>query len=328
MNKVYFAEKIDKILENMDFSRLDKKVAIKVHFGERGCETYLDPALVRKVYEKITGLGKEATLVECNVLYKGSRTSRTDHLATAKEHGFGDMPIDILDGENGGEFVEIEGCKIGKGIEKYDLLVVLSHFKGHIAAGFGGALKNLGMGLGSRAGKLQMHSQVMPKILTDKCIGCGICVENCNAKAIALESGKAVIDQKKCEGCAMCIALCPEGAASVPWGGATNEYLQIKIAEYSKAILGKFAGKALYINALMNITKDCDCMGIKQQPMMEDIGFLAADDIVAIERASLDLADERSKGKFSAINQVDKDKQIEAAVRLGMGNGKYELVEL
>lgn len=328
MSKVYFSKEIDKILEKTDFSKLGENVAIKIHFGEKGCNTYIDPKLVKKVYNKVTSLGKKATLVECNVLYKGSRTNRTDHLKTAKEHGFGDMPIDILDGENGEEFVEINGYKIGKGIERYDSMVVLSHFKGHMAAGFGGAMKNLGMGLGSRAGKLHMHSQVMPSVLTDKCIGCGVCVEKCNAGAIAIESGKAVIDQKKCEGCAMCIAVCPNGAVAVPWGGATNEYLQEKIAQYSKAVLGKLSGKAVFINVLQNITEECDCMGIEQKPMMQDVGVASSDDIVAVDRASLDLADKFSDGNFSKINAVDKDKQIELAKKLGMGSDEYQLEEV
>jgi uncharacterized Fe-S center protein len=328
MSKVYFAKEIEKILETADFSKLGEKVAIKVHFGERGCVTYINPALVRKVCAKVESLGKKATLVECNVLYKGSRTNRTNHLATAKEHGFSDMDMDILDGEDGSEYVEINGCKIGQGIEKYDSLIVLSHFKGHQAAGFGGAIKNLGMGLGSRAGKLHMHSQVMPSINAQKCIGCGVCAANCNAGAITISDGVAVINKEKCEGCAMCIAVCPNGAVAVPWGGATNEYLQEKIAEYAGAILDRFPGKAVFINVLQNITPQCDCMGAAQEPMMEDIGIIYSEDIVAADQAGLDLANRFSDGLFNRINVVDKNKQIELAEKLGLGKADYELVEL
>jgi uncharacterized protein len=326
MSKVYFSKDLEKIIEKMDFSKLGKKVAVKVHFGEEGCVTYLNPNLVRKVYEKITGLGKETSLIECNVLYKGSRTNKADHLKTAKDHGF-DMPIDILDGEFGSEFTEIEGCKIGKGIKKYDSLVVFSHFKGHMAAGFGGALKNIGMGLGSRAGKMDMHSKVNPSVDLEKCIGCGICIENCNAEAISLENGKASIDPEKCEGCAMCISVCENKAVKVPWQGRTAEDLQKRIADYSKAVLSLFP-KAIFINVLKNITEACDCMGQAQKPMMKDVGFLFSDDIVAADMAGLDLAEKYSKGNFSKINSINKKKQIEFAENLGLGSSRYELIEL
>jgi uncharacterized protein len=326
MSKVYFSKDLEKIIEKIDFSKLGEKVAIKIHFGEEGCVTYINPDLVRKIYEKITALGKEATLIECNVLYKGTRTTKADHLKTARNHGF-DMPIDILDGEDGSEFTEIEGCKIGKGIEKYDSLLVFSHFKGHMAAGFGGALKNIGMGLGSRAGKLDMHSKVNPSIEADKCIGCGVCIENCNAGAISLENGKAAINSEKCEGCAMCIAVCENKAVRVPWQGRTAEDLQKRIADYSKAVLSLFPN-AVFVSALKNITEGCDCMGHAQKPMMEDVGVLFSDDIVAIDQAGLDLAEKNSNGKFSKINSIDKKKQIEFAENLGLGSSDYELIGL
>ena len=325
-SKVYFADGIEKVLENIDFSQLGQKVAVKVHFGEKGCNTYIDPQLVRKVFEKIENLGKKVSLVECNVLYKGSRTNAKDHVATARSHGF-DLPMEILDGQFGKDFVEIDGCKIGKGIENFDSLVVLTHFKGHGMAGFGGSLKNIGMGLGSRAGKLDMHSSVKPSINQEKCVGCGVCVQNCNAQAIYFEEGKATIDEKKCEGCAMCIAVCESSAAGVPWAGGTAERLQKKIAQYSAAILKKFPN-AIFLNVMQNITEECDCMGKAQTPMMEDVGILFSDDIVAIDQASLDLAEKNSSGKFLKINAIDKQKQIEFAKELGLGITDYELVEL
>jgi hypothetical protein len=325
MPKVYFGKNIGSILEKLDYSKLGEKVAIKVHFGEKGCETYLRPELARSIYNKLKSLGKEPVLVECNVLYKGNRTNSTDHIGIAKEHGFGDMAIDILDGENGGDFVEVNGCKLGKGLEKYDSLVVLTHFKGHRMAGFGGAIKNIGMGLGSRAGKLDMHSNVKP-VISDRCIGCGVCVKNCNAGAITMKNGKAVIDADKCEGCAMCIAVCNSGAAGVPWGGRTSGELQERIAEYAGAVLKMFPN-AVFINALANITKECDCHTLSQKPIMEDIGILYADDIVAIDKVSLDLANARSTGGFGKINSVDKNHQIEIAKERGLGSSLYELIE-
>ncbi|MBT7431768.1 DUF362 domain-containing protein [bacterium] len=326
MNEVYFSKEIEGILEKTDFGKLGQKVAIKIHFGEDGCDTFIDPELVRKVYGKIESLGKEATLVECNVLYKGSRTNSTDHLATAKKHGFSDMKIAILDGELGDEFVEIDGCKIGKGIEEFDSLVVFSHFKGHEATGFGGAIKNVGMGLGSRAGKLDMHSNVRP-IVSDGCIGCGKCAEHCDFNAITMKDGIAVLDSTKCVGCAMCIAVCPVGAMKIPWGGRTAEEVQKRIAEYTAAVLASFPN-SIFINVLRNITPLCDCMGMKQEVMMEDVGIVSGEDIVAVEKASLDLANQKSKGKFNQINRVDNENQLVVAEELKIGKREYQLIEV
>lgn len=326
MTKVYFSNDIEKILKNIDYSKLGKKVAIKVHFGERGCETYISPKIVKKVYDKIISLRKEASLVECNVLYRGSRTNSTEHIATAKEHGFSFAPIDILDGEDGSEFIEINGCQIGKGIKKYDSLIVLSHFKGHSMAGFGAAIKNVGMGLASRAGKMHLHSDVHPQVL-EKCIGCGKCIKHCDVNAIKIENNKAKIDSNKCIGCAMCIAVCPNQAVSVPWMSETPKELQKKVVLYTKAVLSLFPN-AVFINVLEKITKDCDCESDLQEPIMEDIGIISSENIVAADKASLDLANEHSNGEFNQINSVDKNKQISLAEEAGLGSSKYELINL
>ena len=327
MNHVNFSQHIESILNNIDYSKLGQKVAIKVHFGEKGCDTYLDPQIVKQVYQKIESLGKNPTLVECNVLYKGSRTNTTDHLKTAQEHGFIDMDIDILDGERGENFIEIDGCKLGAGIKKYDSLIVLSHFKGHSSAGFGAAIKNVGMGFGSRAGKLHMHSQVSPFIDPDQCVGCGLCVKNCDFNAIDITNGKAKINKEKCQGCAMCISVCPHHAANVPWGGGTNEYLQKMIAKYSSAVLTLFSN-TIFINVLKNITPLCDCFGGKQKPIMKDIGIVSSTDIAAIDQASLDLANKYSKNKFNHINHVNKSNQIKFAQDLNLGKNDYQLINL
>lgn len=322
MVDVLFSKSIDPILDNIDFSKLGNNVGIKVHFGEKGCKTYMNPEIVRKVYNKVISLGKKAILIECNVLYKGSRTNSTDHIKTARENIF-DMPIDILDGELGEEMVEFDNCKIGKGIQKYDSLIIVSHFKGHLATGFGAAIKNVGMGLGSRAGKLDMHAGVNP-FVTDACIGCRKCIEHCNAGAITIVDGKAHIDPEKCEGCAMCIAVCESQAIDVPWSARTSKELQLRTAEYTKAILDRFPN-TIFINILENITKDCDCFGIVQKPVMDDVGILASSDIVAIDKASLDLANKHSHNKFDSVNSIDKESQIRVAVNIGLGTADYEL---
>jgi uncharacterized protein len=313
----FFSKDFDKILEKTDFSRLGKNVAIKVHFGEKGCDTFVSPELVKRVYQKIISMGKKATLVECNVLYKGERTQASSHIKLAKQHGFYFAPIDILDGEMGDKFIIINGCKLGAGIKKYDSMVVVSHFKGHTMAGFGGALKNLGMGLGSRAGKLAMHSNIKPEVISDKCSGCEICIEHCNAKAISLIEGKSRINPELCEGCAMCIAVCPNKAISIPWQSETSEGLQKKIVDYAAAIINLFNDRMIFINVLEKITEGCDCVNEKQIPIIKDIGFVAGNNIVAVDKMSLDLA---NKEGFQKVNShVNKNVQIDYAIKKGLG---------
>jgi len=324
MAEVYFSKDINKIINKIDMPKLGKSVAIKMHFGEKGCDTYLNPEIVRRVYEAIVSTGRKTSLVDCNVLYKGSRTTKTEHIETAKNHGFGFADIDILDGEKGEEFIEVNNCKLGKGIEKYDSFIVLSHFKGHIMVGFGGALKNIGMGFASRAGKLELHCNIKPSI-SSRCIGCGVCIDSCNAKAISIVEGKAEINKNLCEGCAMCIAVCPNKAVRIPWKSKSAEELQSGIVKYSLAVLKKFP-KIIFINVLKNITEDCDCLEKKQKPVIKDIGFLYSEDILSIEKASLELANE--KGFKEVQKSINKDKQIELAEKARLGDKDYKIIYL
>ncbi len=338
MSKVYFSKELDKVLKKLDLTKLGKRIGIKLHFGEKGSETYLKPEIARKIYDFIKSKKKgleRLSLVECNVLYRGERTTRTKHVALAKEHGFGFADIDILDGELGEETLTlaitngiIDKAKVGKGLERYDSLIVLTHFKGHIMAGYGGAFKNLGMGLGSRAGKLHMHANVSPKVSKSKCIGCGTCVQHCGSDAITLQNGKAEINGEKCTGCAMCIAVCPVGAVKIPWLSSTSSLLQKKIIDYSKAIIEYLNSRLIYVNALVNITKECDCVGKKQRPIVEDIGFLVSNDPVSIDKASLDLITKATRYKFLLINLANKSLPTKYAASLKLGSEKYELINL
>ena len=331
---VYFSEKIDSLLDNIDDDNLKGKVGLKIHFGEKGNETYLDPKIAKAVYEKLVSMGYDVNLIECNVLYKGSRTNREDHIKTAKSHGFDFGPIDILDGEDGSDDLTlpvqngiVDEAKVGEGLKKYDSLIVLSHFKGHAATGFGGAFKNLGMGLGSRAGKLHMHSDISPSIKKENCTKCGVCIDNCDVDAIKMTDEGAEIDSEKCIGCAMCIAVCEFSAVRIPWGGSTNENLQKKIVDYSQAIIDYLGDNLTYINVLENITKDCDCMGRSMEPITEDIGILLSKDPVAIDKASLDLVSEKSDGEFDKINSTDNEHKINYAEEKGLGDKDYNLIK-
>lgn len=310
MVKVYHSNFFDKIIERLDPSRLGDKVGIKVHFGERYCTTYLHPGRAKKVYDWVVAQGKEAALIECNVLYVSDRTRASTHKKLAKDHGFDFAPIHILDGEMGDKFVELNGCKIGKGIEDYDSLIVLTHFKGHLV-GFGGAAKNLGMGLGSRSGKMDMHSSVHPMIDDKKCTGCGICAENCPANAINIKNNVANINPGKCIGCAMCISVCPQKSVQVPWRSKSKRELQKRIRDYAQSIINKIGkDKITFISTLENITAECDCMAKAQEPVMEDKGFLVSNDMDAIDLASLELTNDMA----GQVETNDQNKPVEYGI--------------
>ncbi len=341
MSKVYFLKLKEKNPQKLieagrkisglfpNFFDSNDKVAIKLHFGEEGNDTYLNPILVRTIYENLKNKVKEPVLIDCTVLYKGRRALASSHKELAKEHGFDFAPIVIADGERGDEEIKIpvgqkhfSEVKIGKALENFNSLLVISHLTGHILTGFGGALKNIGMGLGSKGGKLEMHQAFNLKIRKTSCIGCGICQRECPAEAITIKNNKAEINQAKCIGCGKCIAICSQGAVEIPWADSSSRDLQERIVEYTFGVLKN--RKAFFINVLMDITPGCDCQKGKQQPMMEDIGILGSCDIVAIDQASLDLA---GKDKFKKPG-VDPSIKINYAQKLGLGEKDYQLVEI
>lgn len=326
---VFRSKQIQHLLKAMDLSHLGEDVAIKVHFGEKRCDTHVRPELVKAVYDAVVNTGRTAALVECNVLYRGSRTNREDHIKTARDHGFTFAPIDILDGARGEESITVGTAKLGAGLKKYDSMIVITHFKGHMMAGYGGALKNIGMGLGSRAGKFDMHCSVRPSVVEKKCTGCGTCAQNCDVKAIRVSGGTAKIDPDACVGCAMCIAVCPTGAVTIPWGSSNSEQVIKKIVDYAKAVMTVIPKKRmLFINVLEKITKDCDCMNTKQEPIITDIGLLLSDDPVSIDQASLELIDPASGGRFSQLHGVDTRLSTRYAQEQGLGEAGYTLVDV
>ncbi len=323
---------VDKFLGIISRRLGEGKTALKIHFGEEKNTTHIKPEWLHCVKKHIP----DATLVDCNVLYRGSRTRKKDHIKTAIEHGFNFMNIDILDGELGEASTEVEvntkntkTAKLGAGIVKYKNIVALSHFKGHISTGFGGAIKNMGMGLGSRAGKLEMHAIVSPYVKAEKCVACGVCVRDCPADAITLE-GKANINPSKCIGCAHCIAVCPQGAINVPWdlSESVNNKLMENVADYALAATG--GRRCWYINFLANITLECDCLAMEQKPFMEDVGVLFSEDPVAIDQASLDLIVERNNGvdPFMAHNKVKSTHILKYGEHVKLGSRDYDLVKV
>jgi uncharacterized Fe-S center protein len=312
-------------LVEKDGNKLENNVPIKVHFGEKGNTTFVPAACYDGIIDYLEQENKETSFIETNVLYRGSRTTKDNHIALAKEHGFTRIPIIIADGDMGEAVHEVEinkeyfeKVKIGAAYNNFEQVVVMSHFKGHGLAGFGGALKQLAMGFASRSGKMAQHSRMVPKVTADKCTSCGICVNKCDVDAITINTA-AEINADKCIGCAGCIAVCPVGAIRNDWG-ALN--FREKITEYAYgAQLNK---RHLYITFMMNITKDCDCIGEEMHPIAKNFGVLASTDPVALDTACLDLLQGEEK-----IDLFESGREsIAHAGHIHFGSSKYELVQL
>ncbi|MCL2063065.1 MAG: DUF362 domain-containing protein [Candidatus Cloacimonetes bacterium] len=313
---------LEKIVDENDF-KFDNNVPLKVHFGEEGNVTYVPAIAYDAIIDYLESKNVNTSFIETNVLYRGQRTTKTLHLKLAHNHGFTRVPIVIADGETGESYYEAEinkeylkKCKLGLEFQNYNQFVICSHFKGHVLAGFGGALKNLCMGFAARGGKMEQHSQTLPTVLESKCINCGVCAEHCDADAIKLFK-KAYIDKQLCIGCAKCIAVCVTGAIYHDWN---SDHFFEKMAEYAfAATLGK---KNIYINFVLNITKDCDCFSSKMDFEAENVGIFASLDPVALDTACLDVLQKNSKSKI-----FDKGRKILThAEKIGVGNMKYVLV--
>jgi len=312
---------------------LEKTIPLKVHFGEKGSITFIEPKNFEGIISFLKKRKIKSCFIETNTLYAGSRTTREKHTKTAAEHGFTALPVVIADGEAGEEFTEVEingenatskkhfkKCKIGREIAKQKQLIVLAHFKGHMLSGFGGAIKQLGMGCASRVGKLEQHANAHPALDPSKCKKCGACVKSCPANAIELEPIPRV-NAKKCIGCARCISVCPNGAMDIDWLSTLPKTFDEKLAEYALAAqLGK---KNIYINFLMNIAKDCDCWGCKMELVAKDIGILASTDPVALDKACWDLLNQR-EGR----NVFGGEDIFAYAEEIGLGKVEYELLEI
>ena len=326
-------------------------VAIKLHFGEMGNSAFIRPIFVREIVSEIKKLGAKPFLTDANTLYVGSRSNSVDHLETAIKNGFSyatvGAPIVICDGLRGESFTAIEvnlkhfkEVYIGAEFMEADAIISMAHFKLHEISGFGGAIKNMGMGAAARKGKLAQHSDISPKVNRKQCVGCGTCVKKCPAGAIEIIDEKAKINSDKCIGCADCIVICPKEAIKIQWTETGPKFME-KMVEYTYGILKEKRDKIIYINFLTNISPACDCYPFNDAPITHDIGILVSDDIVAIDKASVDLLNKAKINELSKIKDCkveDKIKcvypdidwmvQLNYAQSLGMGNLKYELIEI
>lgn len=367
-SKVYFINlrsrtsgqnKISKIRSLFDHAGLndliqkDDLTAIKLHFGERGSDGFINPVFVRQVVDKVKSNGGKPFLTDTNTLYSGSRYNSVDHLLTALEHGFDytvtGAPVIIADGLRSENFMEVEinkkhfsKVKLARDIVSADSVIVLSHFKGHEMAGFGGAIKNLGMGGAPKAGKREQHAPRMV-VNHDKCIGCAQCLAVCPEKASTLtDDNKAQISPDSCIGCGECLTTCPKKAIEMDWATEIPALLE-RMTEYAYGVAKTHEQHIGYINFLLNITPDCDCASWSDAPIVPDIGFLASTDPVAIDQASFDLVNKQiglsasllssdcgaGEDKFHSLrSHIDGTTQLRHGEEIGLGIRDYELIVL
>lgn len=309
---------------------LDSSIPLKVHFGEKRNRTFLPPENYAGILDFLRERGIESCYIETSVLYGGERFERERHIRLAHEHGFTQLPVVIADGARGEEDVAVpvnlhhfSSCHIARLLAEADQVLVLSHFKGHMLAGFGGALKQLSMGFASKGGKMAMHMGVKPRIRCWKCRRCGACLSRCNEGAITL-GDHPHIDHAKCVGCGACFSICPHRAISIlSFGGLWNalfggRFFREKLAEYACA--SSRGKRHIYLNFALNITKGCDCEPHAMTPVLPDIGLFLSSDPVAVDAACWDAA--------ARLGKSFRGRDILAyAEKCGAGSTRYELIQ-
>jgi len=348
------ASRVRQLFEAAGFEDLIRKgdlTAIKLHFGERGNDTFISPVFIRQVVDKMKEIGGRPFLTDTSTLYGGSRQNAVGHLLTAIEHGFdrsvAGAPLIIADGLRGGNYVEVEirkkhlkWAKIAADVAAADSMIVASHFKGHSMAGFGGAIKNLGMGCASPRGKADQHFASKPFVVEERCKGCGRCAALCPRSAIVMEGGTARVDPERCVGCGACLE-CPEGAMDLDW--EKMPIFMERIVEYAFGAVSGKNGRVGFINFVIDVTPECDCLPWSDAPIVPDVGILASKDPVAIDAASLDLVNaqqglassalqshfEKGEDKFRGLwPKVDGSRQISYGEEIGLGSSRYRLIEI
>ena len=365
-SKVYFTnmrakarqnmlQKLQKLITAAGFDTIDfnyKYVALKIHFGEPGNLSFLRPNYAKVIVDEVTRLGGKPFLTDCNTLYVGRRKNALEHIDAAYENGYNPFStgchVIIADGLKGTDEVlvpingeHVKEAKIGRAIMDADIIISLNHFKGHELTGFGGAVKNLGMGCGSRAGKMEMHNAGKPFARKSACIGCRECMKVCAQDAISMQENKAVIDTEKCAGCGRCLGICLRDAIKAP-GDESNTILCKKIAEYTHAVI---KGRPhFHINFVMDVSPFCDCHAESDTPIIPNVGIFASFDPVALDVACADACnkqpvisgsyldkpeDEREIDHFATMHPVTHwEDCLEHAEKLGVGNQAYELQEI
>jgi len=359
--KMNLLQKLERLVRKAGIEQINFKAqyaAIKIHFGEPGNLAYLRPNYAKVIADTVKNLGGKVFLTDCNTLYVGRRKDALEHLDAAYENGYNPFTtgcqIIIGDGLKGTDEQvvpvpcgqHVKEAKIGRAIMDADIFISLSHFKGHELTGFGGALKNIGMGCGSRAGKMEMHSDGKPRVRTKACVGCGACVKICAHGAPVITEKKATIDHEKCVGCGRCISACHFNAIAAAWD-ESNDVLNKKIAEYSWAVL--HGRPHFHISLVIDVAPFCDCHAENDVPIIPDIGMFASFDPVALDMACADMANKAAALPDSYLaEQLEKRHHtageqdhfhithpetnwlscVEHAEKLGLGSRQYELIEI
>ncbi len=348
-------EKVKRLFDRAGFSACihpQDKTAIKLHFGELGNDGFISPVYVRQVVEKVRACMGLPFLTDTNTLYLGSRSNAVEHIGTAIRHGFdyavAGAPVIIADGLTGQNILPVTIDKkhfsrvsIAGDIVSADSMIVLSHFKGHIVSGFGGAIKNLAMGCAAPQGKRDQH-HARPFTIPEKCTGCASCMKVCPKSSIKVVRKKSIIDLATCIGCFECMHACPEHAIDIDWETEIPVFME-RMVEYAYGAVKEKTGRVGYLNFLIRITPDCDCFPFSDAPIVPDIGILASMDPVSIDAASFDLVN-RQQGyadsllathhecgadKFSGVHaNTDGYRQLRYAEEIGMGSTEYELIQI
>ncbi len=350
-------DKMERLAKKAGIGTIDFEkqfTAIKIHFGEPGNLAYIRPNYAARMADLLRSMGAKPFLTDSNTLYSGGRGNAVDHLNSAMQNGFNPISarcdVIIADGLKGTDYREIEingeycqAPKIGTAIADADVIISMNHFKGHEMAGFGGAMKNLGMGCASVGGKMELHAAAQPRIVEENCTGCNICVKYCAHDAVHLNgSRKAEINYDNCIGCGQCVALCQYNAA-MPGEGDTSERMNYKIAEYTKAVLQD--KPHFHISFIMNVSPECDCWNHNDAAIIPDIGIAASFDPVALDKACADLvtkapvlqesqlADQcgtdhmNGRDKFKLLHpDTNWQAGLEHAEKIGIGTMQYELI--
>ncbi|MEA4834098.1 DUF362 domain-containing protein [Anaeromusa sp.] len=359
-SKMNLLQKLENLVKKAGMTDIDfkeKYAAVKIHFGEPGNLAYLRPNYAKVIVDVIKAQGGKAFLTDCNTLYVGRRKDALEHMDAAYENGFNPFAtgcqIIIGDGLKGTDeaYVPVAGgehvkeAKIGRAVMDADIFISLTHFKGHELTGFGGALKNIGMGCGSRAGKMEMHSDGKPRVREKSCVGCGACAKICAHSAITITEKKASIDHSICVGCGRCIGTCHFNAIAAAWD-ESNDVLNKKIAEYSWAVLND--RPHFHISLVVDVAPFCDCHAENDVPIIPDLGMFASFDPVALDMACADMANKAPAIPGSHLGEqlaARKDSTeadhfctahpetnwlscVDHAEKLGLGTKKYELIEV